>query len=423
MLDDLEKRLDGVLIRLRDHCLNATFSDIASIWVYNEKEKALNLRKVLSSDGLEFSMPLESRAIVTHIYNKGQFVISNDLQEEPRDDQGLLHNSKVSPAKLNQLMGVPMITKDGKRIGVIQAMKKTHTEHPGEYNEQNAAVLQSIANFAADCIVGATERGEILPPTKILEEMVRYSQEITRAASFRQEMQRQIPKTTKYDIATLNLPSAEMGGDWYLIKSAEKDIGILLGDLESHGIAVSQQATSCLAVADTLLDLPQFAGREQRLALIRQLNKKATERGMKYTLSYTVFEETGKLHCFQAGHENPVIFFPSGEILEVKAEGGLPLGYYDDEEYIAATNKAAREYTLLPNQFYFVWTDGATDLNNPEMERYSKERLLKFVSKRVQEKNQSPKEVLDALKKDFRDFAKFNFLKRDDISAMLVKRI
>jgi sigma-B regulation protein RsbU (phosphoserine phosphatase) len=71
----------------------------------------------------------------------------------------------------------------------------------------------------------------------------------------------------------------------------------------------------------------------------------------------------------RAGHEVPLHFDPSGGLVPSERGPGQPLGLFDTPDL------EERSIGLEPGSILLMYTDGATDLTDPEGKRYGAERL------------------------------------------------
>ena len=416
------ERRDEVLVRVRNYCREATGSEIASIWFMEGPNMVL--RPKFSSDGKGFPMPLTARAIVSYIARTGQFIITDDVREEPRDNQGILYNlesEKTTGTKIRQLMGVPIITDNGQTLGVIQAMN-----NPAGYNELDVAILQSLARFTAKCIYDAENHGRVDEPDSALEEIIGMTKEVSRAAKLQKEMMPKVPQLENFETSVLYLPCGKLGGDWYYAKKPKTSLNLLVGDGEGHGTKASLIANTCLSTVRTLFSLSQFGKPEEMASLFQALNsilveshQEGSDDGCRGTAAYTIVLPNGQTYSLNAGHDNPILLNCKGDCREVQVAGSPILGALDTETF-SAMSEPPSQFILDKGDTLVVHTDGITDLRNPKGEMYRRERLMDFMSSRIKiNPDSTPDELTYALRKELRIFSGARFQRDDDITAVI----
>jgi sigma-B regulation protein RsbU (phosphoserine phosphatase) len=104
---------------------------------------------------------------------------------------------------------------------------------------------------------------------------------------------------------------------------------------------------------------------------------------------------TGKMVCTNAGHEYPIIRGEDGVFNVFKDKHGVIVGALGKSKY------KDYELQLEPNDAVFVYTDGVPEANNADGEFYGMERLTAALNRTG---GQSPKEILESVRKDVDDF-------------------
>ncbi len=165
-----DRYLDDVLKLIVTVTANVMDSKICSLWILDEKEKALKIRatQTMSEEYLkERSLKLGEGVVGYVAQQKKPLVIPNVL-EEPRYKEKELARKEG----LVSMLSVPLAVKD-KVIGVINC----YTSHPHEFTETERAVLTTVANQAAICI----ENTELMVKTKVIQEELETRKLVERA--------------------------------------------------------------------------------------------------------------------------------------------------------------------------------------------------------------------------------------------------
>jgi phosphoserine phosphatase RsbU/P len=182
----------------------------------------------------------------------------------------------------------------------------------------------------------------------------------------------EIPTGKSFEIASINIPSKEVGGDYHdFIRLPENKLGIAIGDIAGKGvpgaILMSNLQASLRAHAPVYQDPAAVVSEVNRL-LAR------TTSSEKYaTFLYAVYDEDSKtLTLCNAGHNYPLIKRAKGEC-EIIKKGNPIIGV---DEKIAYNSF---EIELDRNDMVFFYTDGITEALNINTEEYGEDRLINFI--------------------------------------------
>jgi len=435
MTHNLESKFLEVCETTRNYCQTATGSPVASIWFYEPSESGkgiLHLKKELSADGQEIIVGLDERAIVAHTYRTGEFVVSSNVREEPRDEKGPIYRVKTendTQVQISTLMSVPIITsdKEGKeiKIGVFQA-----ANNPTGYNEIDIAILQTLAATVADNFIRKKSGLEIKEPLHEQGSIIRLVEDLRRASAIQQGMMAKMPKIKNLEFAVDYLPCAGLGGDWYYGKEVNENLHLIIGDGEGHGIEAAMIANTSLATIRTIFAMSKFTNKIEMQNVLKNLNQSLTDLSpavssketLNTTLAYTIFTKDGTCYSLNAAHSNPLIISPEGNIEEKEVTVTMPLGPFDEEMFAQSLNEPT-QFQLKKGDTWFAYTDGLTDLNNADNEMYGKERLIDFLSKTYKINPEIlPKDLAQILKKELRKFSGARYQRNDDITFAVLRR-
>ncbi|MEI6259776.1 MAG: SpoIIE family protein phosphatase [Deltaproteobacteria bacterium] len=178
-----------------------------------------------------------------------------------------------------------------------------------------------------------------------------------------------LPVIFGIDLGVMMRPARAVGGDLYdLIALKENCLGVVIGDVSDKGVP----AAIFMALARSLL-----RAEASRMAppaeVLREVNRHLLDMntaGLFITVIYGVLEcEHRRFTFVRAGHEIPFFFRKDGTEISPGNGHGQALGLFDDvvlEEL---------SVTLPPGSRIVLYTDGATDTENPDNERFGRERL------------------------------------------------
>lgn len=186
------------------------------------------------------------------------------------------------------------------------------------------------------------------------------------------------PRIDGFDIAALNRPSREVGGDYYeFIPLGDGRWGIATADVVGKGLPAA------LLVAATRASLCTLAGLELALrAILRRANMflhASVDPGRFVTLFYGVMEvRARRLIYVNAGHMPPILVRRDGQV-EFLEEGGPPLGLFDDARYLEGFTQ------LRSGDLLALYSDGLSDAMDPTETPYGRKRLADLLARTATE--------------------------------------
>jgi phosphoserine phosphatase RsbU/P len=180
-----------------------------------------------------------------------------------------------------------------------------------------------------------------------------------------------------------------VGGDFYtFMRLGDDRIGVMLGDVSSHGISAALVMALVLSAAG--IHAPAAAGPADTLLRLREsLVGKLSETEMYASVFYAVLDRTaGTLVFANAGHPHAFLLHADGrsERLEATAPP-LGLGFGAPIGQTSLSWDDAGDLLCL-------WTDGLVDAANPEGMRFGEPRLLERLTAL---RDQAPDAILEAI--------------------------
>ena len=145
-------------------------SKICSLWILDDKEKALKIRatQTMSEEYLKERSLKLGEGVVGYVAQQKKSLAILDVLKEPRYKEKDLARKEG----LVSMISVPLIVKD-KVIGVINC----YTSYPHEFTETEQDVLTMVANQAAICI----ENTELIVKRKVIQEELEVRKLVERA--------------------------------------------------------------------------------------------------------------------------------------------------------------------------------------------------------------------------------------------------
>lgn len=182
------------------------------------------------------------------------------------------------------------------------------------------------------------------------------------------------PDVPGYDIHVIYKPCDHVGGDFYdFIPINEHEVGIVVGDVSGHGMdaaLVMVSAKKSLKIYGRTTSSPREA-----LVILNDDIRPELPQATFITLWYGILNTyTRKLSYARAGHNPLIIYNPlRPEKLLSLEPSGMILGMAQSSIFEKTLKE--EEIDLLPGDMIFQYTDGLTEMMDPEREEYGMERL------------------------------------------------
>lgn len=228
----------------------------------------------------------------------------------------------------------------------------------------------SLLNVLSDQIAIALENIELYKE-KLIKQHI--EEEISVAREIQQMLlPHQIPKGLNFEISAMNIPSKEVGGDYYdFVQFDERHIGIAIGDIAGKGIPGAILMSNLQAAFRA--SAWQYSDPVNVMNKINNQIVKTTSPEKYATFFYGIFDAQKLNFTFtNAGHNFPIIKKLNGEHFYL-SEGGLIIGVQPDFQYRSATIK------LSPGDTLVFYTDGLTEALNLNVEEFGEKKLVNII--------------------------------------------
>lgn len=192
-----------------------------------------------------------------------------------------------------------------------------------------------------------------------------------------------MPRLPFATVTGMNLPCAEIGGDFFTACHAGDSIVIAIADVSGKGIAAAVMASALQGMMHEglLYNVPLA-----RIA--RDANEffAARDLGTKYATCVIVrVEPDGNLEYLNSGHIPPLVI-REGNVTSL-VESNLPIGLFPNADFRSA------KYRLLPQDRIVLVTDGVTEAEGPAGDCFGYERLKQFAARGI-----SPEEIFSSVR-------------------------
>jgi len=252
-----------------------------------------------------------------------------------------------------------------------------------------------------------------------LQETTAAKEKIEKELSIAREIQQNLlpqkfPRLKQIDLYATLIPAREVGGDLYdFFFIDEKHLCFAIGDVSGKGVP----AALFMAVVKTLLRAKVSFIRDPA-EIFNAMNNDLCKENKSYmfvTFFLGILDiETGVLEYCNAGHNPPLIHTANkGFYYFHTKNAGPPLGIIADIKY------TGNRLELLPEDIFFLYTDGVTEAMNIDDIQFSEEKLID-----VLDKNKNKDETVSNIVNDVKlavDQHVAGAIQSDDITMLIFK--
>jgi sigma-B regulation protein RsbU (phosphoserine phosphatase) len=315
----------------------------------------------------------DSGAVLLERSVGGEVLASLDVPSWTLPEGGVINNAAatvptagMSLASCEKCLAVA-ISVAGRRLGVLAvADKESRDGRVLDFTPTDARLLSLFANQAAAAIETARLHKEAIEKERIEREL-----ELA-AAIQRQILPRDLPNVPGLDIAARNIPTRQVGGDYFdFFPLSEGRLAFVVADVSGKGVPAALLVSTVHAAVHLQIDeaknIPDLFSR-----IDRHLQRYAATRKFLTAFFGLLEPLTGILRYVSAGHNPALLRRATGEVEQLKATG-VPMGMFP--------NATWREETLelLPGDLLCVYTDGVTEALNAADEEFGMERLARLL--------------------------------------------
>lgn len=288
----------------------------------------------------------------------------------------------------------------GKMKGLIILGKRVNNL---EYSEYDVEFIYSVGSLAIISLENRRLFKEALEKQK-LEEELEFARDIQQNL-----LPSQIPPTNHFDIAAINLPSKQVGGDYFdIIKVDEGKYIIAIADVSGKGIPASLLMANMQAFLQVISK--QNIDIATATALINDLITQNTSDGRFITFFWGLLDDNEKkLTYVNAGH-NPPILVRQNKIIRL-SEGGIILGVM---KTIMPYN--SNSIDLESGDKIILFTDGVSEAMNPYSEEFSENRLEQIA---INTSSLSAAETMNNIRKEIEEFVQ-GAPQSDDLTMLII---
>jgi sigma-B regulation protein RsbU (phosphoserine phosphatase) len=330
--------------------------------------------------------------IVGHVINSGERVIASDVSVDPHYVQG-------RPETRSEL-AVPIVS-NGSVIGALNL----ESDHLAAFSEDDADLLEALAVAAAICIEKSVLHRHMIQK-ELIEAQLKIAKDVQSSL-----LPAAPPVVAGYDVAGLNVPTWDIGGDYFdYLSLPDGRLGLVIADVSGKGVPAA------LLMATFRATLRASASRNRAIpVIVDELHRTLVESmdvSRYVTAVYGVLDpRTGRFTYLNCGHNPPILLRASGRWERLRTSRRA-IGMLANDPVPVSVTTVARGDTLL------MYTDGVVDAANDEHCEFGERRL---VSTLLASSAESAAAILDALVYETRAHTGRDHYD-DDFTLVVVKR-
>jgi sigma-B regulation protein RsbU (phosphoserine phosphatase) len=411
---DLDKITLQILLQVFDSAYKSFLNQKKEkTLIFELNEKVLHLNNLIDT-GIEISK-FDKKRILYDIALERAISLTNA-------SAAMIEITKISQDNIKKHITFPVGIDPGKILNSKFIIQSSFEHQDRKYNfilseketRHNTTAFNELDQLLLDSItrqVSASLENEYLHKQSLEKEKM--EQELNVAASIQQRiLPAELPKIENYDLSGINIPSKEVGGDYYnCVDLGNGKYALIIADVAGKGIGA--------ALLVSTLDAALYSYLEFDIPLTEitfRLNKliyKSSPSDKYITFFIAVLDSnSGELDIVNAGH-NPIFLLRKNGTLEKIDAGGVGLGMFD-----FGIPFGGQKSVLNSGDRLFLYTDGIPEAMNENEEEYSDEKMIKFL---IDHSEKSSVEFIKSIVNDVKNYTGTT-PQSDDITAMILKR-
>ncbi|MBD3298840.1 MAG: SpoIIE family protein phosphatase [candidate division Zixibacteria bacterium] len=329
--------------------------------------------------------------LVGWVASTGKSLIIDDARADSR--------YVVARAETQSEMVVPILAGDH-LVGVFNLERDVRDG----FFEVDLDLVQALAQHAGVAIERAKMHESEMERRRIKGEL-----EVARSIQMRFQPD-QNPVIEGYDIAGVNIPSEEVGGDYYdFIRIVEGQLGIAIADSSGKGIPAALIMAAFRA--SLIAEIRNNYSLHVIMQKVNDLLCEGNEVSRFVTTIYGVLDAKSRVFTYSnAGHNPGILLHPNGNVVLLNALG-TALGLFPKTEY------EERVIGLTAGDLLFLYTDGVTDVVGKNGDEFEIDRLIGVLKEHA---GLSVQDVLRNVRNDVMEYADPNE-QVDDFTMVAIK--
>ncbi|HEU5402447.1 MAG TPA: SpoIIE family protein phosphatase [Terriglobales bacterium] len=373
-------------------------ADRGTVFLVDKLKKELWSIVAQGLESQEIRVPFGG-GVAGHVAQTGEMLNVADAYELPFFDRSF---DQKFGYRTKSLLCLPIRHKSGEIVGVLQLLNQTID---GKFTRKDEDFLNKLSGHMAMALENARLHREALEKQR-MERDLAVARQIQRSL-----LPEHPPAVQGYDIAVLNEPCFECGGDYYdFLNLGPQTLLAVIADVEGKGVG-SALVMSNLQATLRALAMHLHSLEVLMLSLNEMIyNDTKSEKFLSCFLGLIDTRRNG-LHYINAGHCPPLVVRGKDGSHEELSTGGTVIGLFPDSLYQRGSVQ------LEPGDILVCCTDGITEACNTNEEEFGIDGLAKCVA---MHRAKSAQQIVDAVLAEVTAFSRGG-PHQDDKVLMLIK--
>jgi sigma-B regulation protein RsbU (phosphoserine phosphatase) len=222
----------------------------------------------------------------------------------------------------------------------------------------------------------------------------------------------EVPEIPGYDIWGTNIPSGEVGGDYYdFIKIVRNQLGISVADVSGKGIPAALIMASFRA--SLIAEIRNNYAIRTICHKVNNLLCESTEPANFVTAIYGVLDSKNSIFTFSNCGHNPAILLRPDDSVEELTEGGMLLGVRRDAIY------EERPIYIGLDDILCLFTDGVTEAEDPKGEQFETGRIIEILKNN---RDLPAARIGASIINTVKSFSGYSHM-QDDLTLIIIRRL
>jgi sigma-B regulation protein RsbU (phosphoserine phosphatase) len=373
-------------------------ADRGTVFLVEKQKKELWSIVAQGLESQEIRIPF-GRGVAGHVAETGEMLNVADAYELPFFDRSF---DQKFGYRTKSLLCLPIRHKSGEVVGVLQLLNQTTD---GKFTKKDEEFLNKLSGHMAMALENARLHREALEKQR-MERDLAVARQIQRSL-----LPEHPPVLQGYDIAVLNEPCFECGGDYYdFLNLGPQTLLAVIADVEGKGVG-SALVMSNLQATLRALAMHLHSLEVLMLSLNEMIhNDTKSEKFLSCFLGLIDTRRNG-LHYINAGHCPPLVVRGKDGSHEELSTGGTVIGLFPDTQYQRGSVQ------LEAGDILVCCTDGITEACSVKEEEFGVEGLAKCVAVH---RTKPAQQIVDAVLAEVTAFSQGG-PHQDDKVLMLIK--
>ena len=322
--------------------------------------------------------------VAGHVAETGKIINTEDAYSLPFFERTF---DQKFGYQTRSLLCLPVRHHTNEIVGVIQLLNKT----PGPcFTKEDEDFLTKLSGHIAMALENARLHRDALVKQRLEKELA-----LARGIQ-RSLLPDSPPIVPGFEIAVLNEPCFEVGGDYYdFLSLGPQSLLLVIADVEGKGVGSALVMSNLQA---TLRALVMHLHSLEVLAVSLNEMMFNDTKSEKYLSCFLGLVDTRRcgLHYINCGHVPPILVRGATGTYELLEEGGTVVGLFPSADYKRGS------VALRPGDVLITCTDGILEACNAEEDEFGKERLAACV---IENRQKNAQGIVDSVLSEVNAFA------------------